>query len=43
MISNQFSEGESAEILEALAESEAEFARSEGLSGYEVRRRLGLS
>ena len=34
---------EASEIQDALAESDAEFARGEGLTGAEVRRRLGLS
>ena len=42
LIASRLSEGENAEILEALAESEGEFSRGEGLTGSEVRRRLGL-
>lgn len=42
LIASRLSEGGNAEILEALAESEGEFARGEGLTGSEVRRRLGL-
>ena len=43
MLAARFAAGEVAEIREALAEADAEFARREGLDGSEVRRRLGLS
>lgn len=43
LVASGFSEGETAEICEALAEAKAEFARGEGLSGEEMLRHFGLS
>lgn len=43
MITARFSSGDAEEIRRALAESEAEFARGEGMNGDEARRRLGLA
>jgi predicted metal-binding transcription factor (methanogenesis marker protein 9) len=43
MISAQFTSSESEEIRQALAESEAEFGRGEGLDEEAARRRLGLA
>lgn len=43
MLAARFASGELAEIQEALAEADAEFARGEGVGGAEVRRQLGLS
>lgn len=37
MLAARFSDGETSEIREALAEAEAEFARGEGISGDEMR------
>ncbi|MDR3406594.1 MAG: hypothetical protein P4L99_29180 [Chthoniobacter sp.] len=42
MLATRFSTEEKSEICEALAEAEAEFARGEGISGQEMRRRFGL-
>ena len=42
MISARFSEGEVAEIREALDEADAEFARGEGFSSTDMRRHFGL-
>jgi hypothetical protein len=42
MISARFSPGELEGIRQALAESDAEFGRGEGMDEAEVRRRLGL-
>ena len=42
LITGKFSPEEIAEIREALAESEAEFNRGEGLSSEAMRRQLGL-
>jgi hypothetical protein len=43
MFAARFSPDEVSEIHAALAEAEAEFARSEALTGAEVRRQLGLA
>jgi hypothetical protein len=43
MLAARLAPEEVSEIQDALAESDAEFARGEGLTGVEVRRRLGLS
>jgi hypothetical protein len=43
MICARFSSGEVKEIRQALAESEAEFGRSEGLDSEAARRQLGLA
>ncbi len=43
MITARFSSGEVEEIRQALAESEAEYGRGEGMNGDEARRRLGLA
>ena len=43
MFAARLSAEELSEILNALAEADAEFARGEALSGAEVRRQLGLS
>ncbi len=43
MISAQFTSAEKADILHALAETEAEFERGEGLDEQAARRRLGLA
>lgn len=42
MLAERFSAGEASEIREALEEAEAEFARGEGITGEEMRRRFGL-
>ncbi|MEI9892663.1 MAG: hypothetical protein WDN28_01780 [Chthoniobacter sp.] len=42
MLATRFSVEETSEIREALTEAEAEFARGEGISGDEIRRRFGL-
>ena len=42
MLATRFSAEETSEIREALTEAEVEFARGEGLSGEEMRRRFGL-
>ncbi len=42
MVAARFSAGENAEIREALAEAEGEFARGEGIGSEEMRRRFGL-
>ena len=42
MLSARFSEGESAEIREALAEAETELARGEGFTSGDMRRHFGL-
>jgi hypothetical protein len=42
LLAARFSNGETAEICEALAEAEAEFGRGEGLSGAEMRRHFRL-
>jgi hypothetical protein len=42
MLASRFSHDEVSEIREALAESEAEFARGEAIDGMEMRKRLGL-
>jgi plasmid stabilization system protein ParE len=41
MLASRFSSDETSEIHNALAEAEAEFARGEGISGSEMRKRLG--
>jgi hypothetical protein len=43
MICARFTSEESEEIRQALAESEAEYARGEGMDAKEARRRLGLA
>jgi hypothetical protein len=43
MIQARFSSEESEEIRQALAESEAEYERGEGVDADEARRRLGLA
>ena len=43
MLTARFSTGEVAEIRDALAEADAEFARGEALTGAAVRRQLGLA
>jgi hypothetical protein len=43
MICARFTSGESEEIRQALAESEAKYARGEGMDAKEARRRLGLA
>ena len=42
MLATRFSTEETSEIGEALAEAETEFARGQGISGHEMRRRFGL-
>ena len=42
MLAARFSEQDVAEIHQALAEAEAEFARGEGIESEEMRRRFGL-
>ena len=42
MVSARFSEGETAEIREALAEAEADMARGESFSSGDMRRHFGL-
>ncbi len=42
MLAMRFSAEEASEIREALTEAETEFARGEGITGQEMRRRLGL-
>ena len=42
MVSARFSEVETAEICEALAEAEADMARGEGVSSGDMRRHFGL-
>jgi|GEM_PF-5489509 len=43
LVAAHFSEDETAEIYEALAEAETEFARGESLSCGEMRRHFGLA
>jgi len=43
MICARFSPEKSEEIRQALAESEAEYGRGEGIDAKEARRRLGLA
>ena len=42
MVSARFSEGETAEIREALSEAESELARGEGFTSGEMRSHFGL-
>jgi hypothetical protein len=42
MLAARLSADETSEIHEALAESEAEFARGEGIGSDEIRRHFGL-
>jgi hypothetical protein len=42
MLAARFSTEETSEIGKALAEAEGEFARGEGISSEEIRRRFGL-
>ena len=42
MVAAGFTTEENTEIRNALAEAEAEFTRGEGMSGGDLRRRLGL-
>jgi uncharacterized alpha-E superfamily protein len=42
LVAARFSAEENAEIREALAEAEREFARGEGIGSEEMRRRFGL-
>ena len=42
MLAARFFTEETSEIRDALAEAEAEFARGEGITGTELRRRFGL-
>jgi hypothetical protein len=42
MLAARFSEEETSEIREALAEAEGEFVRGEGIGIDEMRRRFGL-
>jgi len=42
LLASHFSEAETAEIRQALAEAEAEYGRGEGFSAGEIRRHFGL-
>jgi len=42
LLAARYPDGETAEIRDALAEAEAEFARGEGVSAADMRRHFGL-